>query len=483
MEERKRSKRMASANSRAITKCQLVDECPMIKRKNSLTESKKKMSNNSDKEIIFSKPSSTTTVNSINDIRKNQVVDLKQVIKKPVLAVPPMPFNLQEPKPLKHFRTYEPIHSNFPNSKSFNSLDFSLVTKNVKAKRKVAQVRPFNKTSLDNQVKEIKSIIHKNSSMNINWKNYSSQQDTNLNRSSVQAKVKVQQNDVITKSRVKIRSSQCSKLIQKVTKSYKLKYIRKYKEAKQKEMKYNKRNKKQSDYLTLVKNGGWKVGGIPYKQLVYINDKFEYRTCYPTATLTTGCSKTSISRYDCVKIKSHGDNDFIGKIIAIWTDSSGEMQLFVIWFYESNKCQLNDKLVKSEDSLNKQNQKYTNEILNKDEGIIVSKKSLSRKHELYLSMHLDNTPVSTVDEKVFIFHSYNKWLILYNQMKQKGKCGGELNLRENDQVLRNLPSGEYDFDNIFFYEKLWDTSNSRSRKLRELNSEIKNFLKLYHIYH
>lgn len=142
------------------------------------------MSNNSDKEIIFSKPSSTTTVNSINDIRKNQVVDLKQVIKKPVLAVPPMPFNLQEPKPLKHFRTYEPIHSNFPNSKSFNSLDFSLVTKNVKAKKKVAQVRPFNKTSLDNQVKEIKSIIHKNSSMNINWKNYSSQQDTNLNRSS-----------------------------------------------------------------------------------------------------------------------------------------------------------------------------------------------------------------------------------------------------------------------------------------------------------
>ena len=41
MEERKRSKRMASANSRAITKCQLVDECPMFKRKNSLTESKK----------------------------------------------------------------------------------------------------------------------------------------------------------------------------------------------------------------------------------------------------------------------------------------------------------------------------------------------------------------------------------------------------------------------------------------------------------
>ena len=68
-------------------------------------------------------------------------------------------------------------------------------------------------------------------------------------------------------------------------------------------------------------------------------------------------------------------------------------------------------------------------------------------------------------------------------MKQKGKCGGELNLRENDQVLRNLPSGEYDFDNIFFYEKLWDTSNSRSRKLRELDSEIKSFLKLYHIYH
>ena len=75
------------------------------------------------------------------------------------------------------------------------------------------------------------------------------------------------------------------------------------------------------------------------------------------------------------------------------------------------KCQLNDKVVKSEDSLNKQNQKYTNELLNKDEGIIVSKKSLSRKHELYLSMHLDNTPVSTVDEKVFIFHSYNKWLM------------------------------------------------------------------------
>lgn len=68
-------------------------------------------------------------------------------------------------------------------------------------------------------------------------------------------------------------------------------------------------------------------------------------------------------------------------------------------------------------------------------------------------------------------------------MKQKEKCGGELNLRENDQVLRNLPSGEHDFDNIFFYEKLWDTSNSRSRKLRELNSEIKSFLKLYHVYH
>lgn len=36
----------------------------------------------------------------------------------------------------------------------------------------------------------------------------------------VQVKVKVEQNDVIPKSRVKIRSSQCSKLIQKVTKSY-----------------------------------------------------------------------------------------------------------------------------------------------------------------------------------------------------------------------------------------------------------------------
>jgi len=476
MEERKRSKRMASANSRAITKCQLVDECPMFKRKINLTGSKRKMSNISDKEIIFSKPSSTTTITSINDMQKDQVVDLKQVIKKPVLAVPPMPFNLQESKPLKHFRTYEPIHSKFPNSQSFNSLDFSLLTKKVKAKRIVAQVRPFNKTSLDNRVKEVKSTIHKNSLMNINGMNNNLQQDTNLDRKSVQVKVKVEQNDVIPKSRVKIRSSQCSKLIQKVTKSYKLKYIRKYKDAKQQE-------KKHSDYLILVKNGGWKVGGISYKQLVYINDKFEYRTCYPTATLTTGCGKTRISRYDCVKIKSHDDNDFVGKVIAIWTDSNGEIQLFVIWFYEPVKCQLNDKVVKSEDSLNKQNQKYTNEILNKDEGMIVSKKSLSRKHELYLSMHLDNTPVSTVDEKVFIFHSYNKWLIFYNQMKQKEKCGGELNLRENDQVLRNLPSGEHDFDNIFFYEKLWDTSNSRSRKLRELNSEIKSFLKLYHVYH
>lgn len=41
MEERKRSKRMASANSRAITKCQLVDECPMFKRKINLTGSKR----------------------------------------------------------------------------------------------------------------------------------------------------------------------------------------------------------------------------------------------------------------------------------------------------------------------------------------------------------------------------------------------------------------------------------------------------------
>lgn len=41
-------------------------------------------------------------------------------------------------------------------------------------------------------------------------------------------------------------------------------------------MKYNKRDKKQSDYLTLVKNGGWKVGGIPYKQLVYINVSYIY---------------------------------------------------------------------------------------------------------------------------------------------------------------------------------------------------------------
>jgi len=268
---------MASANSRAITKCLLIDECPMLRKKCNLTGSKRKMANYSEKAIHFSKLSSSNTLNHINDIRKDQVIGLKQKINKPVIAVPPMLFDYKDSESLKQFRTYEtkPIHSKCPSSQNFISLEFSSYTKKINGRRKIAQVQPFNKVSLVNRVDEIKKSVDENYLFNKYGMNDNLPEDNNSNKSSLKAKVQVELKGIIKKSKVKIRSSQCSKLIGKVTTSNKWKYIKSYKDAKQKEIKNNKRYNECSDKFKVVKNGGWKVGGISYKQMVYINVSYK----------------------------------------------------------------------------------------------------------------------------------------------------------------------------------------------------------------
>ena len=61
---------------------------------------------------------------------------------------------------------------------------------------------------------------------------------------------------------------------------------------------------------------------------------YTLRKCYPQVKNVTDKDETCIKLYDCVKIKSHDNNYFIGKVNAIWKNSQEKLQVSVIWFYQ-----------------------------------------------------------------------------------------------------------------------------------------------------